>query len=167
MLFREPSTVDPMGDAILEAMAEGGAGRFIFGSTLPPQSFAAKDNQLPISQAPGAFAIVPEPERPGPGIVLLWPYGESMATYSALLDADRDDDGLMRDVTLRREYGDWALPSISLALAAQASGRAPASFPASVRINWRTEHKMPYVSAVDLIEGEPSPARRRTSTARW
>ncbi|MDG6349416.1 CHASE2 domain-containing protein [Luteimonas sp. 8-5] len=153
--FIEPSTVDPMGDAILEAMAEGGAGRFIFGSTLPPQSFAGTDNQLPISQAPGAFAIVPEPERPGPGIVLLWPYGESMARYSALLDADRDDDGLMRDVTLRREYGDWALPSISLALAAQASGRPPASFPASVRINWRTEHKMPYVSAVDLIEGAP------------
>lgn len=153
--FIEASTVDPMGDAILEAMAEGGAGRFIFGSTLPPQSFAAGDNQLPISQAPGAFAIVPEPERPGPGIVLLWPYGEAMATHSALLDADRDDDGLIRDVKLRREYGDWALPSISLALAARATERAPASFPASVRINWRTEHKMPYASAVDLIEGAP------------
>ena len=153
--FIEPSTVDPMGDSILEAMAEGGAGRFIFGSTLPPQSFAGSDNQLPVSRAPGAFAIVPAPERPGPGIVLLWPYGEAMAKYSALLDADRDDDGLIRDVRLRREHGDWALPSISLALAAQATGRAPASFPASVRINWRTEHDMPYVSAVDLIEGEP------------
>ena len=153
--FIEPSTVDPMGDSILEAMAEGGAGRFIFGSTLPPQSFAGSDNQLPVSRAPGAFAISPAPERPGPGIVLLWPYGEAMAKYSALLDADRDDDGLIRDVRLRREHGDWALPSISLALAAQYTGRAPASFAASVRINWRTEHDMPYVSAVDLIEGEP------------
>ncbi|MDQ2701543.1 MAG: CHASE2 domain-containing protein [Pseudomonadota bacterium] len=153
--FIEASNTDPMGDSILEAMAEGGAGRFVFGSTLPPQSFAAGDNQVPISQAPGAFAIVPDPARPGPGIVLLWPYGESMARHSALLDADRDDDGLIRDVTLRREYGDWALPSISLALAAQATGRAPASFPKTVRINWRTEHKMPYVSAADLIEGEP------------
>src|SRR5690606_41329701 len=78
-----------------------------------------------------------------------------MARYSDLLDAVRDDDGLMRDFTLRREYGDGALSSISLALAAQASGRPPASFPASVRINWRTEHRLPYVSAVDLIEGEP------------
>src|SRR5690606_11132117 len=79
----------------------------------------------------------------------------SLSPYSALLDADRDDDGLVRDVTLRREYGDWALPSMSLELAARASGRPPASFPASVLINWRTRHAMPYVSAVDLIEGAP------------
>jgi hypothetical protein len=136
-------------------MAEGGGGRFVFGSTLPPQELADAGNTLPVSQAPGAFAIAPRPTRPGPGILLLWPYGKAMAAHSALLDADRDDDGLVRDVRLRREYGDWALPSISLALAAVETGRPPASFPASVRINWRTKHPMPYVSAADLIEGKP------------
>jgi CHASE2 domain-containing sensor protein len=153
--FIEHSRTDPGGDASLEAMADGGAGRFLFGSTLPPQAFADAGNTVPVSQAPGAFAIAPHPSRPGPGIVLLWPYGEAMARHSALLDADRDDDGLVRDVRLRREYGDWALPSMSLALAAAATGRPPASFPPSVRINWRTRHPMPYASAADVIEGRP------------
>lgn len=153
--FIERSRSDPGGDLALEAMAEGGGGRFVFGSTLPPQSFAGADNTLPVSQAPGAFPVSPAPERPGPGIVLLWPYGEAMARHSALLDADRGEDGVVRDVRLRREYGDWALPSISLALAAFATGRPPQSFPDAVRINWRTRHPMPYVSAADLLEGRP------------
>ena len=153
--FIETSNSDPMGDAVLEAMAAGGEGRFVFGSTLPPQSFAGADNTVPVSQAPGAFALAPSAARPGPGIVLLAPYGEAMRTHSALLDADRDTDGLVRDVVLRRPYGDWALPSISLALASVATGRAPASFPEAVRINWRTRHPMPYLSAADLIEGKP------------
>lgn len=153
--FIEHSRTDPDGDLSLEAMADGGAGRFVFGSTLPPQQLADAGNTVPVSQAPGAFAIAPHPARPGPGILLLWPYGEAMARHSALLDADRDADGLVRDVRLRRDYGDWALPSMSLALAAVATGRAPASFPASVRINWRTQHPMPYASAADVIEGKP------------
>ena len=153
--FIEASNTDPMGDAILEAMAEGGGGRFLFGSTLPPQSFAGADNLVPVSQAPGAFATTPHAQHPGPGIVLLAPYGEAMRRHSALLDADRDTDGLVRDVVLRRDFGDWALPSMSLAVAAQATGRPPASFPRSVRINWRTNNPMPYLSAADLIEGKP------------
>ncbi|TAK39518.1 MAG: CHASE2 domain-containing protein [Lysobacteraceae bacterium] len=151
--FIERSNTDPMGDEILEAMAAGGAGRFVFGSTLPPQSFAGEDNVVPVSQAPGAFAIA-SPPGPAQGILLLAPYGEAMRAHSALLDADRDADGLVRDVVLRREFGDWALPSISLAVAAAATGVQPASYPRTVRINWRTRHPMPYVSAADLIEGK-------------
>jgi CHASE2 domain-containing sensor protein len=153
--FVEGSRADPSGDATLEAMAEGGGGRFLFGSTRPPASFAAADNTLPVSRAPGAFPIAANPARPGAGVVLLLPYGKAMARNSALLDVDRDDDGLVRDVKLRREYGDWALPSMALRLASVASGRAPASFPPSVRVNWRTRSQLPYVSAVDLIEGAP------------
>lgn len=153
--FIEASRSDPLADATLEAMAEGGGGRFVFGSTRPPAQFADSDNTIAVSQAPGAFALHPQAAQPGEGIVLLLPYGKSMARYSALLDVDRDDDGLIRDIKLRREYGDWALPSISLRLAAFASGRAAASFPESVRINWRLHHQLPYVSAVDLIEGAP------------
>lgn len=153
--FIEGSRSDPLGDATLEAMAEGGNGRFLFGSTLPPVQFADAGNTIPISQAPGAFPVDAHPERPGPGVLLLLPYGEAMGRNSALLDVDRDDDGLIRDVKLRREYGDWALPSMALRLAAAASDRAPASFPASVRVNWRTHSQLPYASAVDLIEGAP------------
>jgi adenylate cyclase len=153
--FIEGSRSDPLGDATLEAMAEGGDGRFVFGSTRPPAQFADAGNTTPVSQLPGAFALVAHPARPGQGVLLLQPYGAAMARNSALLDVDRDDDGLIRDVRLRREYGDWALPSISLRLAAFASGRAPASFPASVRVNWRTHSQLPYVSAADLIEGAP------------
>lgn len=151
--FIERSNTDPMGDEILEAMAAGGDGRFVFGSTLPPQSFAGEDNVVPVSQAPGAFAIA-SPPGPAQDILLLAPYGEAMRAHSALLDADRDADGLVRDVVLRREFGDWALPSISLAAAAAATGVQPASYPRTVRINWRTRHPMPYVSAADLIEGK-------------
>lgn len=151
--FIERSNTDPMGDEILEAMAAGGDGRFVFGSTLPPQSFAGEDNVVPVSQAPGAFAIA-SPPGPAQDILLLAPYGEAMRAHSALLDADRDADGLVRDVVLRREFGDWALPSISLAVAAAATGVQPASYPRTVRINWRTRHPMPYVSAADLIEGK-------------
>jgi len=150
--FIERSNTDPMGDEILEARAAGGAGRFVFGSTLPPQSFAGEDNVVPVSQAPGAFAIA-SPPGPAQEILLLAPYGEAMRAHSALLDADRDADGLVRDVVLRHEFGDWALPSISLAAAAAATGVQPASYPRTVRINWRTHHPMPYVSAADLIEG--------------
>lgn len=152
--FIERSNTDPMGDEILEAMAAGGAGRFVFGSTLPPQSFAGADNTVPVSQAPGAFAIA-SPPGPAQGIVLLAPYGEAMRAHSALLDADRDADGVVRDVVLRREFGGWALPSISLAVASAATGTPPASHPRTVRINWRARHPMPYASAADLIEGRP------------
>lgn len=153
--FIEPSNSDPFGDATLEAIAAGGAGRFVFGSTLPPQSFAGADNQVPVSQAPGAFALLPGAARPGPGVVLLAPFGAAMRTHSALLDADRDSDGVVRDVVLRRRFGDWALPSMPLAVASAGTGRPAAAFPPSVRVNWRTRHAMPYLSAADLIEGRP------------
>lgn len=151
--FIEASRHDPMGDGILEAIAEGGGGRFLFGSTRPPAAFADAGNTIPVSRAPGAFAIAERPAVPGPGVLLLLPYGEAMARNSALLDVDRDDDGLIRDVKLRREVGDWALPSMSLRLASVASGKPAATFPASVRVNWRTQSQLPYASAVDLIEG--------------
>jgi hypothetical protein len=78
-----------------------------------------------------------------------------MARNSALLDITRDADGVLRDVPLRTTIGDWALPSMSLRLAAIASGKPLASFPASVRVNWRTRTHLPTVSAADLIEGKP------------
>src|SRR5690606_27000832 len=153
--FIEGSPGDPMGDAVLEAIAEGGGGRFVFGSASVDASFANAGNTVPVSQVPNAFPLVPDPVTPGPGLVLMLPYGEAMRANSALLDVDRGNDGVLRDVTLRRDAGDWAVPSLALQVASSASGRDAASYPRSIRINWREHSRLPYASAADLIEGEP------------
>jgi len=157
VLFAEPSRSDPDGDATLEAMADGGAGRFVFGATRAPDAFADAPGAVSIDRAPNAFPVVAAPQRPGPRVALLLPYGQAMARHSALLDMTRDADGVIRDVPLRADSGDWALPSLALQLASTATHRAPASFPASVRVNWRSDprDRLPYVSAADLIEGAP------------
>src|SRR3546814_17234696 len=96
-----------------------------------------------------------------------------MRAHSALLDVDRGTDGILRDITLRREAGDWALPSLALQVASIASGRPASSFTGSIRVNWRDHSKLPYASAADLIEGERSAERRvgkegvRTCRFRW
>jgi CHASE2 domain-containing sensor protein len=157
VLFAEASREDPVGDATLEAMAEGGDGRFVFGSTRTPEAFADAPGAVPIDRAPNAFPTVASPQRPGPRIALLHPFGDAMTRHSALLDMTRDADGIIRDVPLRAENGDWALPSLALQLASIVSHRAPNTFPASVRINWRSNarDRLPYISAADLIEGAP------------
>lgn len=152
IMFVEPSTQDPIGDASLEAMAAGGDGRFVFGSTRLPEGFDSAQG-VPVSQAPGAFAITPRPRNSNERVSLVLPYGEAMARSSALLDVKRDADGVLRDVPLRLEVGDWALPSLPMRLAQAVSGRPPGSYPASVRVNWRTRSQLPYVSAADVIEG--------------
>ena len=151
--FIERSNSDPLGDETLEAMAAGGNGRFLFGSTRVPSGFDDSPGALPVSQAPGAFALTAHPRRPGPRVALLLPYGEAMARNSALLDIDRDADGVLRDIPLRKAIGDWALPSLSLRLAASVDHRPLSSYPESIRVNWRTHGQLPYVSAADLIEG--------------
>jgi CHASE2 domain-containing sensor protein len=153
--FLERSPTDPVGDEVLEAMAAGGNGRFVFGSATADPGFANAANTTPVSQAPNAFALAPDPETPGPGLVLLLPFGEAMRAHSALLDVDRGTDGVLRDVALRRAAGDWALPSLALQLASSTSGRPPASYPASIRVNWREHSSLPFASAADLIEGRP------------
>jgi CHASE2 domain-containing sensor protein len=155
VMFVDASTSDPGGDAALEAMAEGGQGRFLFGATRADADFDDTRGAVPVSEVPGAFPMVANAQRPGPRVALLRPYGDAMRRYSALLDIDRDADGVLRDVNLRRTVGDWALPSLPLRLASAASGRAMSSYPASIRVNWRTRHPMPYASAADVIEGKP------------
>ncbi|HET7127081.1 MAG TPA: CHASE2 domain-containing protein, partial [Lysobacter sp.] len=154
VMFVDASRDDPGGDAALEAMAEGGGERFLFGATRMPAGFDDAGGAIPASRVPGAFALVPHPQRPGPRVALLRPYGEAMRRDSALLDIDRDADGTLRDVDLREPAGDWALPSLPLRLASVANGRAMAAYPASIRVNWRVHSRLPYVSAADLIAGK-------------
>ena len=155
VLFVDPSTQDPMGDSVLEAMAEGGEGRFIFGASRVDKAFDGSEGATPASLAPGAFPLVPNAARPGPKVALLLPYGEAMQKHSGLLDIDRAADGVIRDVSLRSEEGDWAIPSMASRLAAFDSRVSAANFPGKVRINWRSQNRLQYVSAANLIEGKP------------
>jgi hypothetical protein len=78
-----------------------------------------------------------------------------MREHAALLDITRSVDGVLRDMPLYERAGDWGVPSMPLRLAAQDTGRAMASFPASVRVNWRSDSHLPVVSAADLLTGKP------------
>ena len=149
--FIDQSMGDPMADSILDAMAEGGGGRFVFGTTRLDEDYDA-DATLRASQVPSAFPIVADPVRDPPVAVLL-PYGEAMARNSALLNVTRSADGVLRDVPLREEVGDWAIPSIALRLAAGPDPAKLAAYPDSIRIDWRTRTRLPGTSAANLLEG--------------
>lgn len=154
VLFVDAAQADLEGDAALDAMADAGNGRFLFGASRLHASLDGQPGAIPVARAPGAFALVSAPLRPGPRVALLLPAGQAMARNSALLDIRRSVDGVLRDVPLRQAFGDWALPSLSLRLAAVGSGRAMASFPEAVRVDWRTRTRLPGLSAADLIEGK-------------
>ena len=154
VLFTDPSSVDPDGDQALDAMAAGGAGRFLFASTrLHPDYDAA--SPLQVSQAPGAFALAADPAT-DPKVALLLPYGAAMARYSAIANVSRNEDGVLRDIPLYGAVGDWALPSLPMRLALRETRRPPATFPAAVRPNWRDETRLPHVSAANLLTGDDS-----------
>ena len=166
VMFAGASPQDPIGDATLEAAAQGGNGRFVFGASRVSADLDAGKAATPVSRAPGAFALTPLPRTPGPSVALLLPYGAAMRANAGLLNVARGGDGILRDVPLRAEFGDWALPSLPLRLAVQATGRAPSTFPATVRVNWRVDTHLPSISAADVLEGrrvcraagEPMPA---------
>ena len=151
--FIDASMGDPMADSILEAMAEGGDGRFVFGTTRLDSDYDAGETTR-VSQVPSAFPIVADPVD-DPTVAVLLPYGEAMARNSALLNVTRGADGVLRDVPLREDVGDWAIPSLALRLAAGADPARLASYPDSVRIDWRTRTRLPGISAADLLEGRP------------
>lgn len=154
VLFVDEAQKDPDGDAALEAMADAGNGRFLFGASRQHSDFDTQDGAIAVANAPGAFALTAHPVRPGPSVALLLPTGTAMARHSALLDVTRSADGVFRDIPLRQTVGDWALPSMSLRLASVASGKPASSFPEIVRVNWRTNTRLPIISAADLIEGK-------------
>jgi CHASE2 domain-containing sensor protein len=155
VMFPDRSPNDPDGDGTLDAMAAGGNGRFVFGASRVDSDFDASAAAQPASQAPGAFPLTPDAQRPGPRVALLLPYGEAMRQNAALLDITRSVDGVLRDMPMYARAGDWGIPSLPMRVAAFDTGRPLASFPTSVRINWRSDSRLPYASAADLIEGKP------------
>jgi len=157
VLFTDPARDDPAGDQALEAMAAGGAGRLVFGSTRLHPDYD-EGSSLRASQAPGAFALKPQPQD-DPKLALLLPYGEAMARYSAIVNVTRNQDGVLRDIPLRETIGDWGLPALPLRLATTVMSRSPESFAAAVRPNWREDTRLPRISAADLLAAGESVCR--------
>ena len=151
VLYADPSQDDPVGDQTLEAVAAGGAGRFVFASTRLHPDYDAS-SPLRASRAPSAFALA-EPPRGDPAVALLLPYGEAMARYSAVANVTRNNDGVLRDIPLRETLGDWALPSLALRLATAVTPKVAHPPAATVRPNWRQDTRLPHVSAADLLSG--------------
>ncbi len=149
VLFADASPGDPLGDQTLEAMAKGGAGRFVFGSTRLHPDYDGSSS-LRVSQAPAAFALLADP-RNDPPVALLLPYGEAMAHYSAIANVTRNKDGVLRDIALHEAVGDWALPSLALRVATTVMPQSTPPPAAAVRPNWRQDTRLPHVSAADLL----------------
>ena len=154
VMFLDRDPDDPDGDGMLDLVAAGGAGRFLFATS--SQSADFNEEVAPrASQAPGAYPLSPDASKPGPPIAILLPYGDAMAKHAASTNFGRSDDSIVRDVPLRDEVGGWAIPTLPVLLAAQVQGRPASSYPAQVRVNWRKHSQLPYISAADLLAGEP------------
>lgn len=154
VMFLDADKKDPDGDAMLDAIAAGGEGRFLFATSRQNPDFDA-DSPLHAAQLPGAFPLDADASAPGPPVAVYLPFGAAMARHAALTDIHRSEDGVLRDVPLREDVGDWALPTLAAALAAQVQGKASAAYPEHIRVNWRKHSRVPYVSAADLLAGKP------------
>ncbi len=156
VLFVDRATDDPEGDALLEAVVAAGEGRFVVAASRLHPDFDAASG-VPASTLAGAIGLAGG-SAPAPAVAVLQPFGDVLSRYSGLVNVQRADDGLLRDVLLYQRIGDWALPSLPLRLA-QAAGADASELLASpreaMRINWRKGSRLPYVSAADLLEQRP------------
>lgn len=153
VLFADASS-DPEADAMLEAMAAAGDGRFLFAST---RLHPGHDEGSPLraGRAPGAWPLHGGAVRPGPPVAMMLPFGKAMARHSGLVNLSRAGDGLVRDIRLYEQVGDWAIPSLPLRLAQRAGADIGRLRDGMLRINWRTRTQLPYASAADLLAEAP------------
>ena len=154
ILFADLSAQDLQGDRLLDEMARAGDGRFLFAATRLHPQFDHRAT-LTADAVPGAFSRSRRPVTPGPKVAMLLPYGEAMATHSGLVNVDRAEDGVVRDVSLYLDTGEWSIPALPLRLAYLAETPVAQPTQPRLRVNWRTRTQLPYVSAADVIEGRP------------
>lgn len=157
ILFADRAPADPAGDALLEAVADAGDGRFVFAASRLHAGSDALSAQH-AAEVPGAFPLAADAAGPGPRVALLQPYGKAMASHSGLVNIGRGRDGLLRDAHLYQAVGDWALPGLALRVAQAADADTAAAVAArggALRIDWRQRSQLPYASAADVIEGRP------------
>lgn len=155
VMFLDRDPDDPDGDGMLDMVAAGGAGRFLFAATYQQDSDFNADAAMRAAQAPGAYPLSPELTPPGPPLALQMPYGDAMAKYAASTNFGRSGDSIVRDIPLRDVVEGWAIPTLPVLLAAKVQGKPASSYPAHIRVNWRKHTQLPYVSAADLLAGEP------------
>ncbi|HSD17600.1 MAG TPA: CHASE2 domain-containing protein [Thermomonas sp.] len=155
VMFLDRDPDDPDGDGMLDMVAAGGEGRFLFAATHQQDADFNVDDAMRAAQAPGAYPLSPAVEPPGPPLALQLPYGDAMAKYAASTNFGRSDDSIVRDVPLRDEAGGWAIPTLPVLLAARVQGRAASTYPAQIRVNWRKHTQLPFVSAANLLAGQP------------
>lgn len=157
ILFADHSSDDPEGDALLDAIAAAGEGRFLFAASRMHPDFDASAS-LHAHEVPGAFELTPGAIAPGPSVAVMQPFGMAMARHSGLVNIRRASDGLLRDMRLYEAAGDWALPSLPLRLAQISGADTRAAIDArdgDLRINWRNRTRLSYASAADILEGHP------------
>ena len=154
VMFLDRDPHDPDGDAMLDTMAEGGAGRFLFAASRQDPAFDA-GSPLHAAQFAGAFPVAADAARPGPPVAIYLPFGTAMARHAALTNVARGQDGVLRDVPLREDVAGWGLPTLPLRLASLLERKPASAYPAQIRVNWRKHSRMPYVSAADLLAGAP------------
>ena len=153
VLFIDADPHDPDGDAMLDTVAGGGEGRFVFAASRQSSDFDA-GAPLRASQFAGAFRVDAGAAAPGPAVAVLLPYGKEMSRHAALANVSRGEDGVLRDVPLQETVGGWALPTLPLRIATQLQHRPADSYPPKLRVNWRKHARLPYISAADLLAGK-------------
>ncbi|HEV2608595.1 MAG TPA: CHASE2 domain-containing protein, partial [Xanthomonadaceae bacterium] len=90
-------------------------------------------------------------------IYMQLPYSEALRKRAAYVNVTRSRDAVLRDYEVWHPRGDWAVPSMAALLAAQVTHARFTTFPQRIRVNWHANHRLPWVSAVDLLPDEHTP----------
>ncbi len=154
VLFLDKQNAQAGSDDMLLQVAQLGAPAFFGANYGDAQADTPPTNT--INQWPTALPVVAKPGN-APVIGMDLPFGEAMRKRSGFVNITRAGDGVMRDFDVWQQAGDWGVPSMAALVAAQATHRKFTDFPQSIRLNWRTHHRLPVISAVDLLPDEHTP----------
>ncbi|HTA64571.1 MAG TPA: CHASE2 domain-containing protein, partial [Xanthomonadaceae bacterium] len=154
VLFLDKQSGQADSDDMLLQVAKLGAPAFFGANYGAPAADTPSTNTA--NRWPTALPLVARPtDTPVIGMDL--PFGQAMREHSGFVNIQRSGDGVMRDFDLWYKAGDWGVPSMAALVAAQYLHRKFTSFPKSIRLNWRSKHPLPVVSAVDLLPDEHMP----------
>ena len=151
VLFYDRQTAQADSDAMLAQVADSGAALF-FGNSFDASPDAGV-KALPVSRWPSALPLVRKPVD-APAVAGQLPFDEGMAQRSGSVDVSRSGDSTLRDMQVWQQVGDWAVPSLAAQVAAQVTHRKFTDFPQTIRLNWRTHHRLETISAVALLPDE-------------
>ena len=154
VLFLDKQTAQAESDDMLLQVAQLGAPAFFGANYGDAQADTPPTNT--VDRWTTALPVVAKP-KDAPVIGMELPFGDAMRKRSGFVNIARAGDGVMRDFDVWQQAGDWGVPSMAALVAAQATHGRFTDFPQSIRLNWRTNHRLPIVSAVDLLPDEHTP----------